>query len=157
MKSITSGIPDWLKNWRKTGREIIAQYRYFDVYEKAFPKGKITLPGGDIKKNKVAENYFVLVAGKEKMNYAPEITSKMLPEAMTGTLYHIQISSIYGKGTITWKMISGDLPEGIKLNAEGTLDGTPAPGTAGTWYFKVSATDSEGKADEKTVDFKVSE
>lgn len=153
----SSTIPDWLKSWKKTGREVIAQYRYFDVYEKSFPKGKITLPGGDIKKNKVAENYFVLVRSMEKMGRSPEITSKSLPDGRVGSPYYTKINTLYGIGNFTWNIISGELPNGIELNADGTLSGFPADDSAGTWYFKVTVIDSKRQSDEKTIGFKVQE
>jgi predicted esterase len=58
---LTSTVPDWLKDWKKEEGEIVAQYRYFDVYSKRFPKGKVTLPGADAKRNGVVCNYFVIV------------------------------------------------------------------------------------------------
>jgi hypothetical protein len=56
-----STIPAWLKSWKKEPGEIAAQYRYFDVYSKKFLKGKVVLPGGDVKRNGVECNYFVIV------------------------------------------------------------------------------------------------
>jgi dienelactone hydrolase len=67
-KTYSSTTPDWLKGFKKTaGAEIVAQYFYYDIYEKSFPKGIITLPGADEKRNHVQHNYFVMVkkpAGK---------------------------------------------------------------------------------------------
>jgi predicted esterase len=58
----TSTVPDWLKGYRKeSGDQIVAQYFYYDVYSKEFPKGKITLPDAEEKKNGVNTNYFVMV------------------------------------------------------------------------------------------------
>ena len=45
----------------KEDGEITAQYRYFDVYSKLFPKGKVTLPAADAKNNLVGSNYFVMI------------------------------------------------------------------------------------------------
>lgn len=60
-KLLRSTIPAWLKEWKKEDGEIAAQYRYFDVYSKAFHKGKVTLPGADAQTNGVVYNYFVIV------------------------------------------------------------------------------------------------
>ena len=56
-----STIPDWLKEFKKEPGQIEAQYFYFDVYSKSFPKGKITLPGADARAHNVNNNYFVLI------------------------------------------------------------------------------------------------
>jgi len=56
-----STIPGWLKDFKKEDGEITAQYRYFDVYSKLFPKGKVTLPAADAKNNLVGSNYFVMI------------------------------------------------------------------------------------------------
>jgi hypothetical protein len=58
----SSTIPDWLKAYdRIEGDKIVAQYFYFDVYKKDFPKGEIVLPGADAKSNNVMRNYFVML------------------------------------------------------------------------------------------------
>jgi hypothetical protein len=57
-----SAIPDWLKEFTKeNGKQIVAQYFYYDVYSKKFPKGWITLPDAYEKQNGVNTNYFVMV------------------------------------------------------------------------------------------------
>jgi hypothetical protein len=58
---LQSTIPAWLKEWKKEEGQIVAQYRYFDVYSRIFPKGKLVLPGADAGKNGVVSNYFVMV------------------------------------------------------------------------------------------------
>jgi dienelactone hydrolase len=61
----TSTIPDWLNSYRKVDSpQIVAQYHYFDVYEKQYAKGRIDLPGADAAKNNVLRNYFVMVEKK---------------------------------------------------------------------------------------------
>ncbi len=56
-----STIAGWLKDFKKEDGEIVAQYRYFDVYSKKFKKGKVLLPAADAKSNNVTMNYFVMV------------------------------------------------------------------------------------------------
>jgi dienelactone hydrolase len=56
-----STVPSWLKDFKKENRQIVAQYRYYDVYSKEFPKGKISLPSADAKANGVATGYFVMI------------------------------------------------------------------------------------------------
>lgn len=63
----TSSIPEWLKAYHKESNEqIIAQYFYYDVYSKAFPKGIILIPDAEEKKNGVNTNYFVMIKKKVK-------------------------------------------------------------------------------------------
>lgn len=58
---LQSTIPEWLKGWKKEEGEIVAQYRYFNIYSKPFPKGKLLIAGADAKRNGVVCNYFVMV------------------------------------------------------------------------------------------------
>lgn len=62
----TSGVPAWLKTFRKERHALTTQYYYYDVYSKDFPKGKISLPDADEKRNGVNNNYFVMVRKKQK-------------------------------------------------------------------------------------------
>jgi pimeloyl-ACP methyl ester carboxylesterase len=59
-----SSIPAWLKDFKKEDGELVAQYRYFAVYSKLFPKGLVSLPAADAKSNGVSSNYFVMVKKK---------------------------------------------------------------------------------------------
>lgn len=56
-----STIPEWLKDLKKEPGQIVAQYRYYDVYSKSYPKGKVVLPSADAKTNGVSMNYFVMI------------------------------------------------------------------------------------------------
>lgn len=60
-----STIPGWLGKFEKQKGQIVAQYRYFNVYAKKYPKGKIVLPGADARHNGVGTNYFVMVKKQE--------------------------------------------------------------------------------------------
>jgi predicted esterase len=65
-KVFTSSIPDWLKDFRKEDGQVVTQYYYYDVYSKDFPKGIVSLPDAEEKKNGVNNNYFVMVKKLEK-------------------------------------------------------------------------------------------
>ncbi len=57
-----SAIPEWLKDFEHLeGNQIVAQYHYFDVYKREYPKGIITLPGAAAEQHNVRRNYFVMV------------------------------------------------------------------------------------------------
>jgi predicted esterase len=149
----TSTIPAWLQSWEKADGEITAQYRYFDVYKKSFPPGKISLPGGDVLKNKVKVNYFVLVKGSAEMDFSPEISTKKLQAAALNLPYRQQLDRLYGIGEVKWKLVSGELPKGIELDGSGILSGTPE--RKGKYKFTVEVTDQKGSSSMATLSFKI--
>ena len=149
----TSTIPEWLQEWKKVDNEVVAQYRYFNLFKKTFPRGKVSLPGGDIKKNKLSTNYFVLVESIGNMKYSPEISTQNLPQSNTKSLYIEELTCLYGKGEVVWKVLSGKLPEGLVLSEKGIVSGLSL--TAGTFDFTVSATDTKGQSDTKKFQINV--
>lgn len=58
---LRSEVPAWLESFTPVDGEIVAQYRYYAIFHKRFPKGTITLPGADAKNNGVGTNYFIMV------------------------------------------------------------------------------------------------
>ncbi len=59
------------------------------------------------------------------------IVTSSLPDAEVGTPYGVFLVREGGSGPFQWEVVSGSLPEGISLTAEGELTGTPtAPGDA---------------------------
>lgn len=56
-----STIPAWLNDFKKEEGQIVAQYRYYNVYSKSFPAGKVTLPSADAKANNVGTGYFIMI------------------------------------------------------------------------------------------------
>ncbi|MDR2179731.1 MAG: Ig domain-containing protein [Synergistaceae bacterium] len=74
----------------------------------------------------------------------PTVATTFLPDGILGTIYS-QTLSANGAKPITWMIASGNLPEGLSLNATtGTISGTPK--TQGTFIFTVRATNSAGSA-----------
>ena len=66
-----------------------------------------------------------------------------LPQGTEGTSYRQTISVTGGTPPYTWEISSGTLPSGLSLNlANGIISGTPDQGTAGTYSFTVTVTDS---------------
>jgi pimeloyl-ACP methyl ester carboxylesterase len=57
----TSTVPAWLASFTEEAEEIVAQYRYFRIFKKSFPNGKVVLPGADATNRNVEMNYFVLI------------------------------------------------------------------------------------------------
>lgn len=56
-----SSVPAWLQSLKKQNGQIVAQYRYYDIYSKPYKKGNIVLPGADARRNGVGSNYFVMI------------------------------------------------------------------------------------------------
>jgi len=68
------------------------------------------------------------------------ITTTSLPDGFAGTEYSQTLTATGGKGTYTWSITSGRLPDGLILNSStGVISGTP--NTAGTFNFTVKVTD----------------
>lgn len=69
------------------------------------------------------------------------ITTSSLPNATVGTETHIGIRVTGGTQPLAWKVSSGKLPPGLKLNpTKGTISGTPT--TPGTYSCELTVTDS---------------
>lgn len=73
---------------------------------------------------------------------APAITTESLPEGMVNQLYSATLE-VTGNN-ITWSLDSGTLPDGLTLDSNGTIAGTPT--AAGTSTFTVTATNDAGSA-----------
>ena len=145
----SSSIPDWLNDFKKDQKsEIVAQYRYYDVYSKPFKKGSILLPGADKKNNGVGTNYFVMVKPSSFDN-RPEINIQRLPNGIANTYYREKLSILYGHGKLNWELINGNFPEGLKLNPKGLIEGIPIK--TGSYSFTIKATDEKDQNCQETL------
>ena len=73
---------------------------------------------------------------------APAITTESLPEGTVNQLYSATLE-VTGNN-ITWSLDSGTLPDGLTLDSNGRIAGTPT--AAGTSAFTVTATNDAGSA-----------
>src|SRR5262249_38258448 len=64
-----------------------------------------------------------------------------LPTGTTGSAYSKQISASGGSGNYTFAVTSGTLPNGMQLDSDGTLHGTPTQN--GSFPITVTATDTD--------------
>lgn len=148
----TSSVPTWLtQDFKKeTANEIVIQYFYANVYSKDFPAGKVTLPGPYLVGKNVKHNYFVLVKKQGTVfNSKPSITSKTMPEGEVGNIYKEKITSIDGVGKVKYSVTSGNLPDGLAMNADGTIYGGASK--AGSYTFTVNAIDFNKTSNSKSL------
>ena len=76
------------------------------------------------------------------VNAANAVTPASLPDWTNNFAYSQTISSTGGTGAKTYAIVSGSLPTGLTLAANGALTGTPS--ASGTFTFTVEVTDSVG-------------
>lgn len=73
------------------------------------------------------------------------ITTDSLPDAQVSISYNQSLTASGGDGSTTWTLVSGSLPAGMSLAANGTISG--APNSAGSSTFTVQATSGDGQTD----------
>jgi len=67
------------------------------------------------------------------------VTTTWLPGSRALAAYGATLQASGGTGSYTWSLASGTLPDGLALDASGTVSGTPS--TAGTYTIGVAVTD----------------
>ena len=79
--------------------------------------------------------------------------SELLPDAMLGIAYQQSIPVAGGSTPYTWSLLSGSLPDGLTLAANGSLSGTAsAPGRS---QFTVRVADADGAIATRTMELRV--
>lgn len=86
-----------------------------------------------------------------KIRRQPWITSfpALMSRWEVGVPFRTALRARGGSGIFAWSLASGRLPEGLRLFADGSIEGTPR--SNGTYRFAVRARDTEGR----TVGWKV--
>ncbi len=85
----------------------------------------------------------------------PAITTTSLPSGLTGSPYAVHLNAVNGTPPYSWYLVSGGLPNGLSLNVNGTISGTPTTVQAAT--FTVRAIDSSGNrtGDDQTLSISI--
>ncbi len=143
----SSTIPQWLsEGYTKQPGQITAQYRYFDVYSRDFPAGRVTIPGPDAVANNVTLGYFIMIKKSGAPSSIPlKLTTRLLPKGYLYMEYSQQLSFNGGQGDLSWEVNPGSVPAGLSIDEAGFLKGYPAE--AGEFSFGVRVSDKSGNAD----------
>ena len=76
---------------------------------------------------------------------APIITTlPTLPGSFRGFSYYTALTAVGGMPSYAWSLVSGALPPGLTLNADGEISGTATVATLAT--FSIAVTGADGKA-----------
>jgi len=73
------------------------------------------------------------------------IATDSLAEATAGAFYDVRLDAVAGVSPLTWSLVSGSLPDGLSLAANGTITGTPL--VQGNFQFTIEVTDSNAPAE----------
>src|SRR5690606_26025345 len=81
------------------------------------------------------------------------ISPASVPAGAVGTAYEQALSASGGTGPYSYMISGGSLPQGMGMDGDGIIDGTPEePGSFG---FTVTATDTFGQTGEKTYSLSI--
>ncbi len=77
-----------------------------------------------------------------------DIITLSLPDGKEGTFYSETVKAKGGVAPYTWRIVSGNLPEGLKLDATtGVVSGTPTNAAIGKCTFTVRVSDRQSPSD----------
>ena len=79
--------------------------------------------------------------------YTIAISPETLPTGKVGDEYKANLSAMHGTAPYTWKIEKGNLPQGLEIDSEGTIEGTPEKQEQSE--FIVKATDGFHKTGSK--------
>ena len=85
----------------------------------------------------------------------PRIFITALPEARENTAYSASLTAVNGTSPYQWSILSGALPSGLSLQANGTIGGTPAQ--AGLFSFRVQVQDAASNTAQADLTLNVQE
>lgn len=86
----------------------------------------------------------------------PAITTTTLPDGTTQARYSAQLRATGGTGDLIWRVVAGDLPDGLDLNrTTGAITGIPTKNE--TFRFTVRATDTIPLSDEQALSITIKE
>ena len=99
-----------------------------------------TTEGGSLTNNGTINNSGTLTDNIQGSAPPKITTTSLLPGGTVGTAYSQSLAA--DNNPTSWSVTEGDLPDGLSLNSDGTITGTPT--TAKTYNFTVTATNDSG-------------
>lgn len=84
---------------------------------------------------------------------APQIGAESLPPARAADPYQTELVVLGGESPLRWMQAGDPLPPGLRLQRNGTLEGTPS--TPGSYRFRLRVTDAVGRMDEQVFSLAV--
>ncbi|GGS45293.1 putative Ig domain-containing protein [Actinokineospora fastidiosa] len=84
--------------------------------------------------------------GSGRPDTAPRIATRSAPSALVGLQYQLTLAVTGGDGDFTWETAAGALPEGLRLRADGVIEGVPAKEE--TSVVSVRVRDGAGRSSE---------
>lgn len=82
----------------------------------------------------------------------PSILTTSLPDGELDVAYAADLEAEGGDGAYAWSLVDGSLPDGLALDGDGTISGTPS--AVGTFTFTVGVS-SAGQTDEQELEIEV--
>ncbi|MCP2334701.1 putative Ig domain-containing protein [Actinomadura rupiterrae] len=81
----------------------------------------------------------------------PRIATTAPPTSLVGRDYRLTLAVLGGAGPIQWRLVSGSLPTGLRLAADGTVEGKPL--RRADTVATVEVTDAGGRTDRRVLSF----
>jgi hypothetical protein len=79
------------------------------------------------------------------------VVTTSLPRAYSGVAYHLPLEATGGLAPYHWELVSGELPDGVRLDPKGELVGTPH--ATGDFHFAVAVFDSARPPNQRNQEF----
>jgi hypothetical protein len=99
--------------------------------------------GGSLGTNLVCNTFSGWKTDIDGATQGPCITTTTLPDGTVAVPYSVTLTATGGTAPHTWSLVSGSLPPGLALAADGAVRGTPTK--AGIYDFTVKVTDAKGQ------------
>jgi hypothetical protein len=119
------------------------------------PDGRFAYGGGSTFPTAThqAANYWVDVAFVSNAATTLQVTTTQFPGGAVAGSYSATLSASGGSTPYTWSLLNGALPNGLTLNAGGSISGTPS--LAGSFSFTVQVKDAAAQSASKNFSINV--
>ena len=120
-----SNLPGWLQSWASSGRQVETNDTVFDVYQKDFAAGLVSLGG-----NELGGSMYTVILSVEGTAGALTISGSPATSITAGTAYSFRPEISGGAGAVTFSITNQ--PSWASFDSDtGTLSGTAGTGEIG--------------------------